>query len=173
MAFDSNRIISVGTDDTMRYWSWGKKDEVQDKFHVLNKGETLITVSKFHSLPMADLMKWNGITEPNQVTPLSLSVNNMYPNLALVTVLPHHRAEPGVHRHEAPHHTSPFPSPLTPPSLLTPPSVPPSSIILTPIVLILQVYIGMRLIVRKAHPDEPTKAEILVSAKEMKKHAGQ
>ena len=84
-----------------RYWSWGKKDEVQDKFHVLNKGETLITVSKFHNLPMADLMKWNGITEPNQI------------------------------------------------------------------------YIGMRLIVRKANPDEPTKAEILVSAKEMKKHAGQ
>ena len=37
MAFDSNRIISLGSDDTMRFWAWGGKVEAADKFHVLSK----------------------------------------------------------------------------------------------------------------------------------------
>jgi len=100
VAFDSNRIISVGTDDTMRYWSWGKKEEAADKFHVLSKGETLVSVSKKHDIDIQDLMKWNGISEANHV------------------------------------------------------------------------YVGMKLIVRKGDPDEPTAAERLVAGKEFKKKAG-
>lgn len=63
IAFDTERIISASGDNTLRYWQWGKKTELADKFHILNKGETLVHVSKLHNVPINDLMKWNGIKE--------------------------------------------------------------------------------------------------------------
>ena len=45
VAFDSERVISVGGDNTLRYWQWGKKVLPQDKFHVLDAGQTLMAVS--------------------------------------------------------------------------------------------------------------------------------
>ena len=68
VAFDSQRIVSVGGDNTLRYWQWGKKTLPQDKFHVLNAGESLVTVSKIYSGTTVDeLMKWNGIKEARQI----------------------------------------------------------------------------------------------------------
>ena len=66
VAFDMSRIISAGTDNNLRYWEWGKKTGPQDKHHVLDKGQTLVTVSKLHNVPVDDLMKWNGIIEMRQ-----------------------------------------------------------------------------------------------------------
>ena len=89
VAFDSERIVSAGTilielltdllthslthslthpggDNTLRFWKWGKKETTSNKLHVLNKGETLVTVAKLYDLSVADLMKWNGIIEARQ-----------------------------------------------------------------------------------------------------------
>jgi hypothetical protein len=66
VAFDSERIISAGGDNTLRFWKWGKKETLSNKMHVLNKGETLVTVSKLYGLSVAELMKWNGIIEARQ-----------------------------------------------------------------------------------------------------------
>ena len=63
VAFDSERIISVAGDNTLRYWKWGQKATGQDKIHVLNRGETLVTISKLYDITVADIMKWNGILE--------------------------------------------------------------------------------------------------------------
>ena len=66
VAFDAVRIISAGTDNHLRYWEWGKKVGPKDKHHVLDKGQTLVTVSKLHNVPLDDLMKWNGVIEMRQ-----------------------------------------------------------------------------------------------------------
>lgn len=63
VAFDTERIISVSGDNTLRFWQWGKKTDVQDKFHVLNKGETLAHVCKLYDITLPELMQWNGIME--------------------------------------------------------------------------------------------------------------
>jgi len=63
IAYDSERIISVAGDNTLRYWTWGQKASGQDKIHVLNKGETLVTISKLYDITVAELMTWNGILE--------------------------------------------------------------------------------------------------------------
>ena len=70
VAFDSERIISAGGDNTLRYWQWGKKVLPQDKFHVLDAGQTLMAVSKLYpETSMQELMTWNGIKEARQVFP--------------------------------------------------------------------------------------------------------
>ncbi len=66
LAFDSERILSAGGDNTVRYWQWGKKSGPTDKYHVLDKGETLLAVSKLHGLTLEELMRWNGVTEMKQ-----------------------------------------------------------------------------------------------------------
>jgi hypothetical protein len=66
LAFDTERIISIGSDNTMRYWQWGDRSFAQDKFHLLDKGETLLAISKQYSVPIESLMKWNGITDMKQ-----------------------------------------------------------------------------------------------------------
>jgi WD40 repeat protein len=66
VAFDSERIISAGTDNTLRYWEWGKKVGAQDKHHILDKGQSLVAVSKLHSVPVESIMKWNGLLEVRQ-----------------------------------------------------------------------------------------------------------
>ena len=68
VAFDSNRIVSAGGDNTLRFWQWGKKSSPQDKFHVLDSGQSLITVSKMYpGVSVDELMKWNGIIEARQI----------------------------------------------------------------------------------------------------------
>jgi len=68
VAFDSTRIVTAGGDNTLRYWQWGKKTLPQDKFHVLNSGESLVTVSKmFPGTSVDELMTWNGIKEARQI----------------------------------------------------------------------------------------------------------
>jgi hypothetical protein len=68
LAFDSERILSVGSDNAIRYWQWGKKSGPQDKFHVIEPGETLAMIAKRNNLPIDTLMKWNGIRNATQVT---------------------------------------------------------------------------------------------------------
>jgi WD40 repeat protein len=82
VAFDSERIISAGGDNTLRYWAWGKKIEPKNKFHVLDKGQSLIAVCKmFPGLTMEDIMKWNGIKEAKQIYPgMKLIVKKGDPN---------------------------------------------------------------------------------------------
>jgi WD40 repeat protein len=41
LAFDTERIISAGTDNTLRFWKWGKGTGPQDKYHVLGKKQAL------------------------------------------------------------------------------------------------------------------------------------
>merc|ERR1711871_1891982 len=70
VAFDSERIISVGGDNTLRFWQWGKKVLPRDKYHVLDAGQTMMAVSKLYpETTMTELMKWNGIKEARQVFP--------------------------------------------------------------------------------------------------------
>jgi len=51
------------------YWKLGKKQGPQDKFHVLNKGETLIALSKLYHCKVEEIMTWNGIREMRQCYP--------------------------------------------------------------------------------------------------------
>jgi WD40 repeat protein len=70
LAFDTQRIISVGRDNCLRYWQWGKKsDAPPDKFHVLDKGQKLVDVSKLYKVDVQTLMKWNGILEMRMCVP--------------------------------------------------------------------------------------------------------
>jgi murein DD-endopeptidase MepM/ murein hydrolase activator NlpD len=66
LAFDSERIISVSGDNTVRYWQWGQSTAPTDKVHVLDKGETLLSVAKRYSIKVDELMRWNGITDVRQ-----------------------------------------------------------------------------------------------------------
>lgn len=69
LAFDTERIITVGGDNKLLYWKLGKKQGPQDKFHMLNKGETLIALAKLYHCKVDELMKWNGIREVRQCYP--------------------------------------------------------------------------------------------------------
>jgi murein DD-endopeptidase MepM/ murein hydrolase activator NlpD len=66
LAFDSERIISVSGDNTVRYWQWGQQTPPSDKLHVLDKGETLLSVAKRYSITVDELMRWNGVTDARQ-----------------------------------------------------------------------------------------------------------
>ena len=102
LAFDSERIVSASRDSTLRYWKWGEKRHAPaDKYHVMDKGDTLPFVARNYDITLQDLMKWNGVKE----------VRDCYP--------------------------------------------------------------GMRLIVRKANPDQLTKAELAEYDKERKRLKGQ
>ena len=63
LAFDLGRIVSVGVDNTMRYWQWGARVLPKDKFHLLDKGQSLSAVCKLYSLSLEELLRWNGITD--------------------------------------------------------------------------------------------------------------
>ena len=70
LAFDTQRIISIGRDNKLRYWQWGKKsDAPPDKFHVMDKGETLVQIAKLHNVDVPSLLKWNGILEMRMCVP--------------------------------------------------------------------------------------------------------
>lgn len=66
LAFDSERIISISGDNTVRYWQWGQTSAPTDKVHVLDKGETLLSVAKRYSITLDELMRWNGVTDVRQ-----------------------------------------------------------------------------------------------------------
>jgi len=67
LAFDTQRIVTVGRDNMIRYWSWGgKKGEPPDKYHVMGKGDTLLSIANQYKIEMAQLMAWNGITAVRQ-----------------------------------------------------------------------------------------------------------
>lgn len=66
LAFDTERILSASGDNTVRYWQWGKKADTSDKYHVFDKGETLVGVGKLYGLDIDTLMLWNGIQETKQ-----------------------------------------------------------------------------------------------------------
>lgn len=66
LAFDSERIISISGDNTVRYWQWGQQSAPTDKVHVLDKGETLLSVAKRYSITVEEVMRWNGVTDVRQ-----------------------------------------------------------------------------------------------------------
>lgn len=75
LAFDSERIISASRDSTLRYWKWGEKRHAPaDKYHVLDKGDTLPFVARNYEISLQDLMKWNGVRE----------VRDTYPGMRLI-----------------------------------------------------------------------------------------
>ena len=69
VAFDSERIVSIGGDNTVRFWQWGKKKTgAEDKYHVLDQGQALLAVTKLYPpLTVPELMLWNGISDPKQM----------------------------------------------------------------------------------------------------------
>jgi len=67
LAFDNSTILSAAADDKAIYWRWGSTSQVQDRYHVLDVGDTIFTLSKQFSVPVADLMRWNGITDPRDL----------------------------------------------------------------------------------------------------------
>ena len=69
LAFDTERIVSISGDNTIRYWTWGKKKEGgEDKYHVLDQGQSLLQITKLYpGLTVPDLMAWNGISDPKQM----------------------------------------------------------------------------------------------------------
>lgn len=69
LAFDTERIVTGSGDNTLKYWQWGKKNEAQDKHHVIDKGETLNQICKRYDVKISDLMAWNGIKEMRQCYP--------------------------------------------------------------------------------------------------------
>lgn len=70
LCFDTQRVISVARDNKLYYWAWGKKEDgPPDKFHVLDKGQKLVDISKLYGVDVPTLMKWNGILEMRMCTP--------------------------------------------------------------------------------------------------------
>ena len=69
VAFDTERIVSIGGDNTIRYWTWGKKKVGgDDKYHVLDTGQSLLQITKLYpGLTVQELMSWNGISDPKQM----------------------------------------------------------------------------------------------------------
>lgn len=67
LAFDNSTILSAAADDRAIYWRWGSTSQAQDRYHVLDVGDTIFTLSKQFSVPVADLMRWNGITDPKDL----------------------------------------------------------------------------------------------------------
>jgi hypothetical protein len=67
VAFDSERILSAGGDNTMRYWQWGKRSAPSDKVHVLDHGEALVDVGKRYGVSVDNIMRWNGIIDSRSV----------------------------------------------------------------------------------------------------------
>lgn len=81
LAFDSERIISISGDNTVRYWQWGQQTAPTDKVHVLDKGETLLSVAKRYTTSVSEVMRWNGITDVRQCYPgMSLIVRKADPD---------------------------------------------------------------------------------------------
>ena len=69
LAFDTERIITVAGDNRLLYWRLGAKQGPQDKYHMLNKGETLIALAKLYHCKVEEMMRWNGIREMRQCYP--------------------------------------------------------------------------------------------------------
>jgi LysM repeat protein len=82
LAFDSERILSASRDSTLRYWKWGEKRHAPaDKYHVLDKGDTLPFVARNYEISLQDLMKWNGVKEVRDTYPgMRLIVRKADPN---------------------------------------------------------------------------------------------
>jgi hypothetical protein len=81
LAFDSERILSVGGDNTIRYWRWGKRTAIHDKCHLLEEGETLTSVTKRYNITIDNIMRWNGILDLKKVHPgMKLIVKKGDPN---------------------------------------------------------------------------------------------
>lgn len=74
LAFDTERILSASSDNDIKYWTWGKSTGPKDKFHVLDKGQTLVEVAKIYKMPVANIIAWNGITD----------VRNCYAGMRLI-----------------------------------------------------------------------------------------
>ena len=70
LCFDTQRIISIARDNKLYYWQWGKKEDgPPDKYHVLDKGQNLVQVSKLYNVDVPLIMKWNGILEMRMCVP--------------------------------------------------------------------------------------------------------
>jgi LysM repeat protein len=67
IGFDSEYIISMSADNTIRVYKWGKEASLQDKYHVLGVGESLMHVSKTTGVLVSDIMKWNDIKDTRQL----------------------------------------------------------------------------------------------------------
>ena len=62
LAFDSNTILSVCIDGVMRCWRWvTRENNLVDRTHVFEIGETLLSVSKKFNVSLNDLIEWNDI----------------------------------------------------------------------------------------------------------------
>mgnify|MGYP003385211319 FL=1 len=82
VSFDATRILSASADNTLKYWQWGKQAGPQAKYHVINKAETLVMVSKLHGVSVEDLMKWNGIYGMQAIYPgMKIIVKKGDPNV--------------------------------------------------------------------------------------------
>lgn len=70
VAFDSERILSVSSDNSIRLYRWGDQAVgPQDKYYVLGENETLVDVHKATGTAVSDIMKWNDIKNTRQLHP--------------------------------------------------------------------------------------------------------
>ena len=70
VAFDSERILSVSSDNSIRSYRWGDQASgPQDKYYVLGENETLVDVHKATGTAVSDIMKWNDIKNTRQLHP--------------------------------------------------------------------------------------------------------
>ena len=70
VAFDTIKILTASSDNTLRLWKWGTaSDAIQDKLHVWEPGDTIPKVAQKYDLSVRDLVRWNAIRSTAQIYP--------------------------------------------------------------------------------------------------------
>jgi WD40 repeat protein len=79
LAFDATYILSASPDNTyvtdalvpttdyvrsFKYWKWGSVTAQNDRYHVLDEGETVAVIAKMYHTSVQDILRWNGSTDP-------------------------------------------------------------------------------------------------------------
>lgn len=69
LQFDTQRVLTASQDGTMRQWFWEGKGAIggRHRQHVLEPGETVRTLAEQYRVKVADIIKWNKITDLRSV----------------------------------------------------------------------------------------------------------
>ncbi|KAJ8601005.1 hypothetical protein CTAYLR_009338 [Chrysophaeum taylorii] len=87
VAYDSSRVLSVGSDGTAREWKWisGGQEEATNKYHIVDSRDTLGTIARKYDVKVKDLARWNNLTNARDVyagTRLLVAPEQQQPNPA-------------------------------------------------------------------------------------------
>eukprot|EP00968_Pinguiococcus_pyrenoidosus_P019746 scaffold2191_cov254-Pinguiococcus_pyrenoidosus.AAC.4 len=62
LQFDNVIILSGSADGSLRQWKWGSKFAARaDKYHIYDRGDSLVKLAKTYGIEIGDIVLWNGI----------------------------------------------------------------------------------------------------------------